>query len=111
MHKATMSIGALRHRLVPERALKTDDGAGGALTVISIMAAVWGRIRPLRPPRRGWADGDARITHEIVLRKSAIPGDGGDVIAFRDGARRFRILGRAEDETGRWHIFLTELQP
>ncbi len=108
MKDMTMPIGALRHRLVLEKDRKTDDGAGGLAVETADAGTVWGRIRPLRPPRGGWVGSAPRCTHEIVLRSSAATED---ISAFRDGGRRFRVLARSLDESGRWQIFQTEIMP
>ena len=46
--RLTMTIAALRRRLVIESAVETPDGAGGVHRSFVVAASAWGRVTPLR---------------------------------------------------------------
>lgn len=100
-------IGALRHRLVLERAERAGDGGGGANVTWVEEATVWAAIRPLSGGEAFEAGRrSGRHTHEITMRYRA----GVDVsMRLRKGTRVFRILALEDvGERGRWLKALCE---
>ncbi len=92
-------IGALRHRLILEQAVRGDDGGGGVTESWVEVATLWGAIHPLTGGERNKADriaGD--LTHEIIIRyrNDIIP-----AMRFRMGSRVFHILARFDPEEQR----------
>lgn len=96
-----ITIGDLRHRVVIERAVRTDDGAGGATlsweTVAELYAAIW---------TRGSDESFAldrvagRATHDVWMRHRA---DVTPAMRIRFGARVFDIRGAIDpDDRARW---------
>ena len=97
-----VAIGDLRHRLMLEAPVRTGDGAGGASLTWSLVAEVWGAIRPQSGSES--ADAEAlrgRVTHEIWIRHK---GGVGPDMRFRLGSRVFDI--RAAIDVGERHRFL-----
>jgi head-tail adaptor len=106
-----LSAGALRRRLVIERAGGTADGGGGREIAWSPVATVFAAVRSLAADERedfGRLDGVA--THRVEVR-AGVDLRGGDrlaaagqtlrVLAVRDAdARRRRLVALAE-EAGR----------
>jgi SPP1 family predicted phage head-tail adaptor len=95
-------IGEMTQRLNLEAPVRTADGGGGASVSWSLVAEVWGAIRPLSGGERFEADGlGGRLTHEIWIRHRA-----GVVseMRFSLGARLFDI--RAVVEAGARKRFL-----
>jgi SPP1 family predicted phage head-tail adaptor len=99
--------GKLRHRLVLEAPVETDDGAGGVTRSYENVATIWAAITPLGLDEQIAAEATgARLTHRIVIRT------GFDVSTrhrFTLGARTFRIVGvRDPDESGRFREITAE---
>jgi SPP1 family predicted phage head-tail adaptor len=93
--------GKLRHRLVLEAPVETDDGAGGVTRSYENIATIWAAIEPLALAEQIAAEAlGARLTHRIVIRT------GFDVTLrhrFKPGSRTFRIAAiRDPDESGRF---------
>jgi SPP1 family predicted phage head-tail adaptor len=62
-------IGELSSRLRLEAPVRSPDGAGGATVTWSLVAEVWGAIRPIGGAEALEADGlKGRTTHEIWIR-------------------------------------------
>ena len=97
----TSPIGALRHRLALERAVRTPDGGGGVTESWVLEADVWGSIRPLSGEERLEADRvSGRVSHEIRIRYRAnvVP-----AMRLRQGTRVFHIVAVLDDdERRRW---------
>ena len=99
--------GKLRHRLVLEAPVETDDGAGGIARSYENLATVWAAIEPVSFTEQVAAEAlGARLTHRITVRS------GFDLTTrhrFVLGARRFRILAiRDPDESGRFREISAE---
>jgi SPP1 family predicted phage head-tail adaptor len=99
--------GKLRHRLVLEAPVETDDGAGGVLRSYENLATVWAAIEPLGLAEQIAAESlGARRTHRIIIRT------GFDLTLrhrFKLGARIFRIAAiRDPDESGRFREITAE---
>jgi len=99
--------GRLRHRLVLEAPVETDDGAGGVLRAYENLATVWAAIEPLGLAEQVAAEAlGARLTHRIVVRV------GFDLTLrhrFKLGERTFRIAAiRDPDESGRFREISAE---
>jgi SPP1 family predicted phage head-tail adaptor len=63
------SIGRLRHRIALERAVRSDDGGGGANESWVKVADVWAEIRPTGGGEIVESDAlTGRISHEIIMR-------------------------------------------
>ncbi len=62
-------IGQLRHRVIFERQVTLDDGAGGAVETWEAVATVWGAVVPL-VGREMWYAQQARTatTHKVIVR-------------------------------------------
>ncbi len=102
-----MSAGALRRRLVIERAAATADGGGGRDIAWEPVATVFAAVRPVRAEERdelGRLDGVA--THAVEVR-AGVDLAGGDRLTI-DG-RTLRVLAvREADPRGRRLIALAE---
>lgn len=62
-------IGNLDQRLMLQSAVRTADGAGGASLAWSLIAEIWGAVRPVGGAERLDAEGlEARVTHEVWVR-------------------------------------------
>lgn len=86
-----LPIGGMRHRLAIEAPLETGDGGGGVLPSWSLVAEVWGAIRPVSGAERFEADGlHGRVSHEVWIRHrtGVVP-----AMRFKLGARVFEIRG------------------
>jgi SPP1 family predicted phage head-tail adaptor len=67
-----MPIGALRHRLVLQHAVRTADGGGGAAESWAAVAELWAAVRPISGDERVAADALAgQLTHEVWVRHRA----------------------------------------
>lgn len=98
----TVPIGEMRHRLKLEAPLASPDGGGGVTRTWSLVAEVWGAIRPVSGSESFEADGlRGRVSHEIWIRHRAgvVP-----EMRFALGARIFEIRA-VIDSAGR-HRFL-----
>lgn len=93
--------GDLRHRLVLEAPVESDDTAGGVVRSYAAAATVWAQIEPLSPREAVAADAaGATLTHRITIRN-------GVAVTTRHrftlGTRVFRIASvRDPDESGRF---------
>lgn len=97
-----MPIGEMRHRLALEAPLESADGGGGVARTWSLVAEVWGAVRPISGTERFEADGlHGRVSHEIWTRYRP---DVGPDMRFRLGARIFEI--RAAIDSGERRRFL-----
>lgn len=97
-----MAIGEMRHRLALEAPLEDGDGGGGVTRTWSLVAEVWGSVRPVSGSERFEADGlHGRVSHEIWIRYRA---DVGPEMRLRLGARVFDI--RAAIDSGERRRFL-----
>lgn len=95
-------IGEMHHRLALEAALRTPDGAGGASETWSLVAEIWGALRPIGGNEGMEADGlKGRATHEIWIRwrEGLLP-----EMRFRLGTRAFDIKNIAESEGRRRYL-------
>jgi SPP1 family predicted phage head-tail adaptor len=99
--KAAVRVGDLRHRIVIERAVRTNDDAGGATldweAVAEVSAAIW----PREAGESYGADHVAgKATHDIWMRyRSDVTPD----MRVRCGTRVFDILGAIDvEDRGRW---------
>lgn len=84
------SVGAMRHRLLLEEIVRTDDGGGEAIETWSPVAEVWAAIEPVSGDERAQSEALAgRITHVIHIRHrpGIVP-----AMRFLRGNRRFEIL-------------------
>lgn len=88
--------GRLRQRLFLEQPVDTPDGAGGMVRGWSLVAAMWGEVRPRRATERQLADAlRSEVTHLITIRhRDDIRPD----MRFTQGARAFRILAVADPD-------------
>lgn len=98
-------IGELKHRLVLEAPVETDDGAGGVTRTYAAVTTLWAALAPIaQGPSAVRADlvADAlgaTVTHRIVIRA------GPDVTTrhrFRDGSRIFVVVSMREQDDGRF---------
>ncbi|WP_020086400.1 phage head closure protein [Hyphomicrobium zavarzinii] len=98
----TASIGEMRHRLSLQAPVATADGGGGATRVWSLVAEVWGALKPASGTESFEADRmSARVSHEIWIRHRAgvVP-----EMRFALGTRIFEI--RAVIDVGERHRFM-----
>lgn len=99
---SVISIGDLRHRLALQAPLESPDGGGGVTRVWSLVAEVWGVVKPASGGEAAEADGiHGRVSHEIWIRHRA--GVGAE-IRFVLGSRIFEV--RAVIDSGERHRFL-----
>ncbi|HUS97217.1 MAG TPA: phage head closure protein [Hyphomicrobiaceae bacterium] len=64
-----MAIGALRHRVRIEAAVRTAAPGGGATEAWQEVATVWGSLGPLRGGEPVAGDAiEARVLHDITMR-------------------------------------------
>lgn len=64
-----VSIGEMSTRLALQAPLRADDGGGGATVTWSLVAEVWGAVRPVSGGEVYEADGlSGRVSHEIWIR-------------------------------------------
>lgn len=64
-----ISIGELSHRFALQAPVRAPDGGGGATVTWSLIAELWGALRPVSGGERLEADGlKERIGHEIWIR-------------------------------------------
>lgn len=102
-----MSAGALRRRLVIERATGTADGGGGREIAWEPVATVFAAVRPVRAEERdelGRLDGVA--THAVEVR-AGVDLRGGDRLTV--GGATLRVLAvREADARGRRLIAIAE---
>lgn len=84
-----VSIGEMRHRLALEAPLETADGGGGVTRTWSLVAEVWGAIRPISGHESAGADGlSGRVSHVIWIRhRTGVTPD----MRIRMGTRIFDI--------------------
>jgi SPP1 family predicted phage head-tail adaptor len=67
-----ISIGELSTRIALQAPLRTEDGGGGASVAWSLVAEVWGAVRPVSGHEVVEADSVAgRVSHEIWIRHRA----------------------------------------
>lgn len=96
------SIGEMRHRLALQAPVATADGGGGATRVWSLVAEVWGALKPVSGGESFEADGlGGRVSHEMWIRHrtGVVP-----EMRFALGTRIFEI--RAVIDAGERHRFL-----
>jgi SPP1 family predicted phage head-tail adaptor len=101
------SIGALRDRLTLESPSRADDGGGGATVTWTVVADVWGAVRPITGDERLSADAvTGRVTHQVWIRYrgDVVPAmrlrSGArilDIVAVLDGTRRDRLQCLCEE--------------
>ncbi len=99
---STISIGELRQRFALQAPLESPDEGGGVARAWSLVAEVWGALKPVSGGEGFEADGvHGRLSHEIWIRHRA-----GVVPAMRFvlGARVFEL--RAAIDVGERHRFL-----
>lgn len=66
---SAIPIGTLRHRVVLQHVVRTDDGGGGAAETWSTVAELWAAVRPISGDERVAADALAgQLTHEVWVR-------------------------------------------
>jgi SPP1 family predicted phage head-tail adaptor len=97
-----ISIGELSHRFALMAPVRTADGGGGATVTWSLIAELWGALRPVSGGEHVEADGvKDRIAHEIWIRhRAGVTSD----MRFVLGARVFEI--RAVVDVGERRRFL-----
>jgi SPP1 family predicted phage head-tail adaptor len=99
--------GLLRHRLVLEAPVESDDGAGGVTRSYVTVATLWAEVIPISAVRALEAERPgARITHRIGIRFSD------DITTkhrLRDGDRIFRIVS-LRDRDGRKRFLTIEAE-
>lgn len=95
-------IAEMRSRLALEAPLETGDGGGGLARTWSLVAEVWGALKPVSGTESFVADGvHGRVSHEVWIRfRSGVTPD----MRFVLGARIFEI--RAVIDSGARHRFL-----
>lgn len=98
----TVPIGEMKHRLALQAPLDTPDGGGGVTRAWSLVAEVWGAIRPASGGERFEADGlRGSVSHEVWIRfRSGVVPE----MRFMLGSRIFEI--RAVIDSGERHRFL-----
>lgn len=63
------STGALRHLVVLQQPLRSDDGGGGATQTWETVAELWAAVHPVGGEERLSADAlTGRLTHEVWIR-------------------------------------------
>ena len=85
-----LHIGALRHRLVLEHALRNPDGGGGADKTWTAVAEIWAAIDPVKGSETVVAEavaGRVLFSVHIRYRNDVVP-----AMRFRLGSRIFEIL-------------------
>jgi SPP1 family predicted phage head-tail adaptor len=97
-----ISIGELSHRFALQAPVRTADGGGGATVTWSLIAELWGALRPISGGEDLEADGlKERIAHEIWIRhRDGVTSD----MRFVLGTRVFDI--RAVMDVGERRRFL-----
>jgi len=99
---SAIAPGELRHRLALQTPVVTDDGGGGLIRSWSLVAEVWGALRPLSGGEGVAADAIAgRVNHEVWIRyrPGVVP-----EMRFALGTRVFDI--RSVIDVGERHRFL-----
>ncbi len=88
--------GKLRQRLLLEAPADVPDGAGGRTRSWSLVAALWGEVRPVRMTELVEADARrAEATHRITIRhRDDVRAD----MRFTQGPRSFRITGMSDPD-------------
>lgn len=89
-----LRIGEMHHRLALEEPVRTADGAGGATESWSLIAEIWGALRPVEGGESVEAGGiRGRASHEIWIRHRTglLP-----EMRFRIGTRLFDIRSIAQ---------------
>lgn len=96
-----ITIGDLRHRVVIERAVRTDDGAGGATRAWEPVAVVYAAIWTRSNDENFALDRVAgRASHDVWMRYRA---DVTPEMRITFGARVFDIRGAIDpDDRARW---------
>jgi SPP1 family predicted phage head-tail adaptor len=95
--------GKLRSRLFLEAPNDTPDGAGGMVRSWTLVAAMWGDVRPRSQRERQFADARrSEVTHQIRIRhRAGVTAD----MRFTQGARIFRIVSAVDpDGRGAWLV-------
>lgn len=83
-------IGALRHRIVLETAIRSGDGGGGASVIWTPVAEIWAAIEPRTGTEQIVGEAvSGRISHQITVRHRT---DIEPARRVRFGARVFDIL-------------------
>ena len=66
------SAGALRHRVVLQQPVRSDDGGGGATQTWETVAELWAAVLPIGGEERLSADAlTGRVTHAVWIRHRA----------------------------------------
>ncbi len=76
-HRKRKPVGTLRHRLVLQQPMTTDDGSGGETVTWIDVTALWAAVTPLAGSFSRWADepaGELRLEVEIRHRPDVRPG-------------------------------------
>lgn len=97
-----VAIGALRHRVVLEEAVRTPDGGGGADETWQAIAELWASVRPIGGSERIAADATSgALTHDVVIRHRAgvVP-----AMRFRFGTRILEIAALRDVDERRRHL-------
>lgn len=99
---SVVSIGDMRQRLVLQAPVESPDGGGGVTRAWSLVAEVWGALKPASGAETVAADGvRARVSHEVWIRyRTGV----GPEMRFVLGTRIFEI--RAAIDSGERHRFL-----
>lgn len=99
---SAITIGELRQRLALQAPVATDNGGGGVTRTWTLVAEVWGALRPLSGSEGVVADGLAgRVSHEVWIRHRA---GVRPEMRFALGTRLFDI--KAVIDVGERHRFL-----
>jgi SPP1 family predicted phage head-tail adaptor len=93
-------IGELKHRLVLEAPVETDDGVGGVTREFVAVRTLWAAVMPVATRGDVIADGEgATVSYRIVLRA------GPDVTTrhrLREGDRVYGIVSLRDQGDGRF---------
>jgi SPP1 family predicted phage head-tail adaptor len=95
--------GKLRKRLFLEAPDDAPDGAGGLVRTWTLVAAMWGEVRPRRQQERQLAGARrSEVTHQITIRhRNDLKAD----MRFTQGPRVFRVVSAADpDGRGAWLV-------
>jgi SPP1 family predicted phage head-tail adaptor len=99
---STHQIGELSRRVVLEQAVRTPDGAGGAIESWTAVATLFAAVRALAGGESLAFDRiDGRVTHEIIIRHRA---DVTPAMRFRMGTRLFAIVAALDLDGRRRHL-------
>lgn len=65
-------LSDLKHRIILEAPVETDDGAGGVIRTFAPLATLWASLTPLSgQPHKGEDRLLGSVTHKIIIRERA----------------------------------------